>query len=329
VRTGRLLVSLESLFQNAILVKHDKLTLETEELGKDAKTSQVSEAHISQPSCTAIQLALVDLLRTWGVRPTAVAGHSSGEIAAAYAAGIITFETAMAVAYHRGRLIPILKKMHPQLRGRMMAVGGSKEEFAPIIEGLTEKEVRIACYNSPSSLTISGDEPALAELEKICEEKQLFNRRLVVDVAYHSHHMNLVAKEYRASIAKLRQPVPTDVRFHSSLYGHLVDGTELQSNYWVDNLTCAVRFSEALQSMLEPTGEHKYGVNMLVELGRSSRFSKKLEGTHPRSLTPPPSSANEMQLRRPWSLPRHCSSRGLLLTLAPSTFPSRPSNRCY
>lgn len=241
-----------------------------EELGRDAKTSQVSEAHISQPSCTAVQLALVDLLRTWGVNPTAVAGHSSGEIAAAYAAGIITFESAMAIAYHRGRLIPILKQKFPNLQGRMMAVGGSKEEFTPLIEGLKEKEVRIACYNSPSSLTISGDEPALAELEKICEEKQLFNRRLVVDVAYHSHHMNLVAKEYRASIAKLDAPVPTDVRFHSSLYGHLVDGTELQNNYWVDNLTCAVRFSEALQSMLEPTGEHKYGVNMIVELGPHS-----------------------------------------------------------
>jgi len=241
-----------------------------EELGRDAKTSQISEAHISQPSCTAIQLALVDLLRTWGVQPTAVAGHSSGEIAAAYAAGVITFETAMAVAYHRGRLIPILKKTHPELQGRMMAVGGTKEEFQPLIDGLKEKEARIACYNSPSSLTISGDEPAIAELEKICEEKQVFNRRLVVDVAYHSHHMNLVAKEYRASIAKLRQPVPTDVRFHSSLYGHLIDGTELQSNYWVDNLTCAVRFNEALQSMLEPTGEHKYGVNMIVELGPHS-----------------------------------------------------------
>ncbi|KAK5651402.1 hypothetical protein OQA88_12490 [Cercophora sp. LCS_1] len=241
-----------------------------EELGRDAKTSKVSEAHISQPSCTAVQLALVDLLRSWGITPTAVAGHSSGEIGAAYAAGIITFETAMAVAYHRGRVIPILKQTHPELRGRMMAVGGSKEEFLPIIEDLKEKEVRIACYNSPSSLTISGDEPALAELEKICEEKQAFNRRLVVDVAYHSHHMNLVAKEYRASIAKLQPPVPTDVRFHSSLYGHLIDGTELQSNYWVDNLTCPVRFSEALQSMLEPVGEHKYGVNMLVELGPHS-----------------------------------------------------------
>lgn len=176
----------------------------------------------------------------------------------------------MVIAYHRGRLIPILKQKHPELRGRMMAVGGSKEEFLPLLDGLQEKEARIACYNSPSSLTISGDEPAIAELEKICEEKQVFNRRLVVDVAYHSHHMNLVAKEYRASLAGLRPPVPTDIRFHSSLYGHLVDGTELQPNYWVDNLTCPVRFSEALQSMLEPTGEHKHGVNMLVELGPHS-----------------------------------------------------------
>lgn len=176
----------------------------------------------------------------------------------------------MTIAYHRGRLIPILKQKYPELRGRMMAVGGRKEEFLPILEGLTEKEARIACYNSPSSLTISGDEPAIAELEKICEEKQVFNRRLVVDVAYHSHHMNLVAKEYRESIAYLRPPVPTDIRFHSSLHGHLIDGTELQPSYWVSNLTCPVRFSEALQSMLEPTGEHKHGVNMLVELGPHS-----------------------------------------------------------
>ena len=199
-----------------------------------------------------------------------MAGHSSGEIAAAYAAGIIDFESAMAIAYHRGRLIPILKQKYPELKGRMMAVGGSKKEFTPLIEGLQEKEVRIACYNSPSSLTISGDEPALAELERICEKKQLFNRRLVVDVAYHSHHMNLVAKDYRASIANLPPPARTGVQFHSSLYGHLVDAADLQPNYWVDNLTYPVHFSEALQSMLAPVGDHKHGVNMLVELGPHS-----------------------------------------------------------
>lgn len=152
----------------------------------------------------------------------------------------------------------------------MMAVGGSKEEISPLIDSLKEKEVRIACYNSPSSLTISGDEPALAELERVIEEKQMFNRRLLVETAYHSHHMNLVAKDYRASLLKLGTPSKTNIKFHSSLYGRLAEANELQAQYWVDNLTCPVRFSEAVQNMLEPDGEHKTGVNMLVELGPHS-----------------------------------------------------------
>ncbi|KAK3302616.1 polyketide synthase [Chaetomium strumarium] len=292
---GRELYEQYPVFTNSILRADQCLTdigaewSLVEELSRDASTSKVSEAYINQPSCTIIQLALIDLLRSWGVRPTAVAGHSSGEIAAAYAAEIIDFESAITIAYHRGRLITILKQKHPELRGRMMAVGGSKEEFLPILEALKEKEARIACYNSPSSLTISGDEPAIAELEKICEQKQVFNRRLMVDVAYHSHHMNLVAKEYRASLANLRPPVPTDIRFYSSLHGQLIDGTQLQPNYWVDNLTCAVRFSEALQSMLKPTGEYKHGVNMLVELGPHSGLQgpikqvlKEVGGTAPK-----------------------------------------------
>lgn len=139
-----------------------------------------------------------------------------------------------------------------------------------MIEGLEEKEVRIACYNSPSSLTISGDNLALTELERLCTEKQMFNRRLLVETAYHSHHMNLIAKNYRASILKLDKPINTNVKFHSSLLGRLVDGVELEPQYWVDNLTNPVRFSEALQSMMEPERDGQPGVNMLVELGPHS-----------------------------------------------------------
>lgn len=194
-------------------------------------------------------------------------GHSSGEIGAAYAAGILTFDSAVLIAYHRGRLIPVLKEKFPRLEGRMMAVGGSAEELGPMIEDLEEKEVRIACYNSPSSLTISGDNLALTELERLCTEKQIFNRRLLVETAYHSHHMNLIAKNYRGSILKLDKPVNTSIQFHSSLFGRLVDGIELEPQYWVDNLTNPVRFSEALQSMVEAEGDGQTGVNMLVELG--------------------------------------------------------------
>ncbi|KAI1424757.1 ketoacyl-synt-domain-containing protein [Xylaria sp. FL1777] len=248
-----------------------------EELSKDEKTSNVGAAHISQPACTAIQLALVDLMRSWGIRPTAVAGHSSGEIGASYAAGSLTFETCMSIAYHRGRLIPVLKERYPDLQGAMIAVGGSKEEFEPIISEIKEGEIRIACYNSPSSLTISGDEAGIDELKKVAEEKQLFNRKLFVDTAYHSHHMNLLAKDYQESIADTHPPLSTNVRFHSSLLGRRIDGSELESSYWVQNLTCAVRFDEAVQSMLKPIDGHRTGVNMLLELGPHSALQGPLK----------------------------------------------------
>ncbi|KAH6652321.1 putative polyketide synthase [Truncatella angustata] len=241
-----------------------------EELSKDEKTTQVGAAHISQPSCTAIQLALVDLLHSWGVFPEAVTGHSSGEIGAAYAAGILDFDSSMIIAYHRGRLIPVLKERHTDLRGSMMAVGGSKEEFEALISELKDGEVKIACYNSPTSLTISGDEAGIDELKRTVDDKQIFNRKLFVDTAYHSHHMNLLAKDYQESIGHLPSPSPTSVRFHSSLLGKQCDASELEPTYWVQNLTCAVRFNEAVQSMLAPIGEHATGVNMLVELGPHS-----------------------------------------------------------
>ncbi|KAI1114223.1 ketoacyl-synt-domain-containing protein [Nemania sp. NC0429] len=248
-----------------------------EELSKDEKTSVVGAAHISQPACTAIQLSLVDLMRSWGIRPTAVAGHSSGEIGAAYAAGILTFEACMAVAFHRGRLVPVLKERYPSLRGAMIAVGGTKEEFEPIISEIKAGEIRIACYNSPTSLTISGDESGIDELRKVAEEKQFFNRKLFVDTAYHSHHMNLLAKDYQKSIADLQPSISTDVRFHSSLLGRQIDGTELEPSYWVQNLTCAVRFNEAVQSMLEPVDGHRTGVNMILELGPHSALQGPLK----------------------------------------------------
>jgi acyl transferase domain-containing protein len=155
----------------------------------------------------------------------------------------------------------------------MMAVGCTKEEIAPIILDLIAKDVRIACFNSPTSLTISGDEPAIDELQTLLEKKNFFNRKLQVDVAYHSHHMKLVAEDYQDSLRLLDPPKSTHVKFHSSLFGHLVKGSRLQPSYWVDNLTQSVRFSEALTSMREPADGHKTGVNMIIEIGPHSALA--------------------------------------------------------
>lgn len=244
------------------------------ELGKEESTTEVNAASISQPSCTAVQLALVDLLQSWGVQPSAVVGHSSGEIGAAYAANLISFEDAMTVAYHRGRLIPLLKKKYPTLDGCMMAVGAGETQITPLLDQIPISfgQARIACINSPSSVTISGDTAAVTQLQALIEQTfpGMFVRRLQVDTAYHSHHMNLVAKEYTYALCNIQTPkVAGKVRFHSSLLGRLVAGHELDATYWVQNLTCAVRFDEAVQSMCLPPikSEFKTGVNCLVELG--------------------------------------------------------------
>jgi len=248
------------------------LTLNPEELSKDSKSSRVSEAHISQPACTATQIALAALLSSWGIRPAAVVGHSSGEIAAAYTAGVLTLEAAAAAAYHRGQSIVSLKKNYPDLRGGMMAVGGSPEEIRPLVKMLKQGQATIACINSPSSITASGDEEAINELQEVIEAKQMFNRKLRVDVAYHSHHMLLVAEEYGQSIQHIKPQGSSEVEFHSSLVGHLVHSSSLGSSYWVENLTCPVRFSEALQSMCMPIekGSATMGVDLLVEIGPHS-----------------------------------------------------------
>jgi len=242
-----------------------------EELEKEEDQTLINAAYLSQPSCTAIQLALVDLLRSWGICPSAVAGHSSGEIGAAYAANLITFEDAMTVAYHRGRLVPLLKQKHPTLNGCMMAVGASKDQIVPLLDQISSflGQARIACINSPSSITISGDEPAVTLLQALLENEYpgIFVRKLQVDTAYHSHHMDLVAKEYTQALQGLKAPMPSEIPFFSSLLGRLATNEELDPTYWVQNLTCPVRFDEAVQAMCGSTHDQKLPINVICELG--------------------------------------------------------------
>lgn len=151
--------------------------------------SRVAEAELSQPVCTAVQIVLVDLLRSSGVEFAAVVGHSSGEIAAAYAAGVISADDAICIAYYRG--------MHGHLaagrdgqKGAMMAAGITVDDASELIRShVFQGRANIAAYNSSNSLTLSGDEDAIEELKVILEDEEKFARLLRVEKAYHSHHM--------------------------------------------------------------------------------------------------------------------------------------------
>ncbi|CAO2658326.1 Nn.00g060490.m01.CDS01 [Neocucurbitaria sp. VM-36] len=247
-----------------------------EELLKDKATSRVNEATFSQPLCTALQVGLVDLLSSWNIRPQSVVGHSSGEIAAAYATGALSIESAMHVAYYRGLLSPKVKSLGYD--GRMMAVGLSEAESNNEITKLgdTHGKVAVACVNSPRGVTISGDTHAVEKLHEALKAKDIFARMLLVDTAYHSHHMQAIADDYLTHLKEARV-VTLDgeqrATMVSSVTEEVVARDQLGAEYWVSNLVSSVRFSGALKKLcLLQSGESEQGVDVLLEVGPHALF---------------------------------------------------------
>ena len=246
-----------------------------EELEKGKSSSRLHLAEFSQALCTVLQVALVDLLRLWGILPSAVAGHSSGEIAAAYAMGALSREDAWRVAYYRGLLSTKMKTNSPDLDGSMMAVGLSPEKAEEWIAKVTEAELVVACINSPTSVTISGDTAGIEQLLGMLQRTGVFARKLLVDTAYHSPHMQTVAQDYYMLLADLVPLVPNGgCTMHSSVNGSIVEAGELGVVNWVRNLTSPVKFSTAVYDMLRPVRDGKRAdenaVDLLIEVGPHS-----------------------------------------------------------
>ncbi|PTB61446.1 acyl transferase, partial [Trichoderma citrinoviride] len=158
------------------------------EILRGAEDTRISDPEISQPATTALQVALVDLLKSLHVQPQYVLGHSSGEIAAAYASGAISRYDAWKIAYFRGLAAASIPFRASKLKGGMMVVGMSTEEASAYLARIN-KSAQIACINSPRSITISGQADAIEFIARDLTQRDIFNRVLNVKVAYHSSHM--------------------------------------------------------------------------------------------------------------------------------------------
>ncbi|KAL0933322.1 Lovastatin diketide synthase LovF 1 [Colletotrichum truncatum] len=206
--------------------------------------SRLDEAEFSQPCLVAIQVALVDLLRSWGVAPSAVVGHSSGETAAAYASGAITAEDAIRIAYHRGQITRLIKSSH---KGSMAAIGLGRGQ----VEHLLKPGVIIGCENSPANVTLSGEadvlETVMEDIKKAYPE--VLVRSLRVECGYHSHHMKTAAADFTRRLEGLFQPKLPNVPFYSSVTGKMNE--DMSSSYWVRNVVSPVLFSTAAESVLD------------------------------------------------------------------------------
>ncbi|KAJ4293186.1 hypothetical protein N0V90_008468 [Kalmusia sp. IMI 367209] len=235
--------------------------------------SPVNEAAFAQPLCTAIQIALVDLLATWGVTPKVSVGHSSGEIGAAYASGLLTAAEAIAVAYYRGKAVASV-----QTDGAMLAVGLGAEDVQPYIEQL-QNRVSIACHNSPASVTLSGDAEALQEVKSSLDSRSIFARLVKTNgKAYHSNHMAPVAAIYADYLSTAKSfigheaTVQTPSCMVSSVTNAIIPvDTVLDETYWSLNLLNPVLFNQAYQTIA--TSPQIADVNMFIEIGPHSALA--------------------------------------------------------
>ncbi|KAL6716651.1 hypothetical protein ACLMJK_006219 [Lecanora helva] len=218
-----------------------------------ADTSRISEAELSQPLCTALQIILVDLLRAAGITFSAVVGHSSGEIGAAYAADFVSDSDAIRIAYYRGlyaRLAGAGKK------GAMLAVGTSLEDAQDLVKLRTFKgRLTIAAHNSPASVTLSGDADSCILAKKVFDEEKKFARLLKVDTAYHSHHMFPCSDPYISSLRACGIRFNPERNSSCSWFSSVVpDQKEMNPDnsdphaYWADNMTSAVLFADAVKN---------------------------------------------------------------------------------
>ncbi|RDA84718.1 hypothetical protein CP532_5236 [Ophiocordyceps camponoti-leonardi (nom. inval.)] len=244
----------------------------TELMTRDESESNVYKAGFSQPLCIVLQMALVDLLDHWGVRPSAVVGHSSGEVAAAYAAGALSRESCLHVAYQRGVFSEEAKLRSPG--GSMMVVRLSAQEVQPYLLALPRTPVTVGCVNSPSSVTLTGNRDSLGQIRTTLCKEGILCRLLQVENAYHGKQMLSVSDDYRKAIISHVMPVDNpSVAFFSTVLGRQVSTAKLTADYWVDNMCSTVEFVSALDDMVYVDAEKRRlrskstAINTLIEIG--------------------------------------------------------------
>ncbi|KAK7912259.1 Fumagillin dodecapentaenoate synthase [Apiospora marii] len=226
----------------------------------------------SQPLVTALQLCLLAVLKDWGLSPSMVVSHSSGEIAAAVAAGRLKEEDGIRVAYLRGKAASDMQRPENKTcSGQgMLAIGLGSNDCQRYMSHFPQ--VTIACHNSPKSITLSGGLDELEAVRDAIKADGHFARLLQVDLAYHSEYMDTIASRYRDLLEENSPCLTpsrtfTEVQFFSTVLGKLHQ-TTCDIDYWVANMVSPVLFDQAVSAMIN-NGEP----NFLIEIGPSSSLA--------------------------------------------------------
>lgn len=265
---GQQLLQREPLFRSTI-EKIDTLFQElsgwsiVEEMMKSEDQSNIDRTAIAQPAIFALQIALVELWKSWGVVPTRVAGHSVGEVAAAYCAGALSLADTVRVIYHRSRLQDTTAG-----HGRMLAAGINPREAREMIGDLVD-QVYITAINSPGLVTLGGDTAPLELIGERLEREGRFMRWLKVNYAFHTHQMDPIRDQLLESLASIK-PHAGHIPFVSTVTGSVYPGEQLDANYWWQNVRRPVLFEPAISKSIQA------GATVFLEVGAHPSMQSSL-----------------------------------------------------
>jgi acyl transferase domain-containing protein/NAD(P)-dependent dehydrogenase (short-subunit alcohol dehydrogenase family)/acyl carrier protein len=255
------------------------------EMLKDEATSRIQQTRLAQPANFVLQYALTEALCAAGLSPAAVVGHSVGEVTSAWASGMLSLSDALQVAYRRSQA-----QSKAAGQGGMLAVGLG---YAQVLELLADYpgKVSVAAVNSPTNLTLSGDQACLDRIQARLESQEIFARPLTVEVPYHSPMMDPLKPELMQCLASLRPQEPR-LPLYSTVSGQRVVGQLYDAAYWCRNVREPVFFDKAIRAMLDDgyglfleVGPHPVLRNVLKEIfsdqGREARALQTLNRKQP------------------------------------------------
>ncbi|WP_263357616.1 type I polyketide synthase [Acidicapsa ligni] len=249
---GRELLQSEPEFRHAIEACDLEIQKETgwsllDQLQNPAREDQLARIDTIQPTLFAMEVALAELWKSWGITPHAVVGHSMGEVAAAHIAGILSLTDAVKIICRRSALL-----MRVAGSGAMVVVDLTRVEAEQAIAGL-EDRISIAVSNSPRSTVLAGDPKALDGLVQRLEAQEIFCRWVRVDVASHSPQMDPLKDDLSEALRDI-EPSSALVPMYSTVKAIVIDGgagKQMDAAYWVSNLRETVQFAATVEMLIE------------------------------------------------------------------------------
>jgi acyl transferase domain-containing protein/short-subunit dehydrogenase/acyl carrier protein len=257
----------------------------------DEQGPLVDQIRYTYPAVFALEVALFRLYEHWGVRPDFVLGHSTGELAAAHAAGVISLDDACHLVANRGLL------MHDTpTGGAMIAIEIGERDLAPILEEAgTGGRVGVGVVNGPTSVVISGDEDPAVRVAQLCAERGYRTRRLRISRASHSVRMEPMLDAYREVVAGVTFHAP-HIPLVSNLTGEALTADEVTSvGHWVRHVRGTVRFHDDMRFLAAQ------GVTATVELGPDGGITAMVQEYYG-ELVPGASLGVALQRNRPEAL---------------------------